>query len=187
MSSRCFGFFLPDLKGLYGNRCPPLVVGHFCGHRAGVAVRRFCRAQKAGRARPRRRPGDKRTLKNGEMFEGAASNLLSGILGRYVDVQRDKLAQPYTSHGRNITEDVVRVTWTAKTADDMLQSTHYDEFVLVATAPEQAGTVYWPVRQVCAEGRNDWVDVPQAGQKLELARPSIRAATASEKQTENPT
>ena len=32
--------------------------------------------------------------------------------------------------------------------------------------PEQAGTVYWPVRQVCAEGRNDWVDVPQAGQKL---------------------
>ena len=22
------------------------------------------------------------------------------------------------------------------------------------------------VRQVCAEGRNDWVDVPQAGQKL---------------------
>ena len=41
-----------------------------------------------------------------------------------------------------------------------------DEFVLVATAPEQAGTVYWPVRQVCAEGRNDWVEVPQAGQKL---------------------
>jgi hypothetical protein len=25
------------------------------------------------------------------MFEGAASNLLSGLLGRYVDVQRDKL------------------------------------------------------------------------------------------------
>ena len=47
-----------------------------------------------------------------------------------------------------------------------LPSTHYDEFVLVATAPEQAGTVYWPVRQVCAEGRNDWVEVPRAGQKL---------------------
>ena len=28
---------------------------------------------------------------------------------------------------------------------------------------------------------------PQAGQKLELARPSIRAATASEKQTDSPT
>lgn len=71
--------------------------------------------------------------------------------GWALEVQREKLAQPYTSHGRSIIEDVVRVTWTAKTADDMLQSAHYDEFVLVATAPEQAGTVYWPVRQACAE------------------------------------
>ena len=86
--------------------------------------------------------------------------------GWALDVQREKLAQPYTSHGRSITEDVVRITWTAKTPDDMLQSAHYDEFVLVAQAPEQAGTVYWPVRQACVEGRNDWVDVPKAGQKL---------------------
>ena len=86
--------------------------------------------------------------------------------GWTLDVQREKLAQPYTSHGRSITEDVVRVTWTAKTPDDMLQSAHYDEFVLVAQAPEQAGTVYWPVRQVCAEGKNDWTEVPKAGQKL---------------------
>lgn len=83
--------------------------------------------------------------------------------GWALEVQREKLAQPYTSHGRSIIEDVVRVTWTAKTADDMLQSAHYDEFVLVATAPEQAGTVYWPVRQACAEGRNDWVEVPKIG------------------------
>ena len=86
--------------------------------------------------------------------------------GWSLEVRREKLAQPYTSHGRSITEDVVRVTWTAKTPEDMLQSAHYDEFVLVATAPEQASTVYWPVRQVCTEGRNDWVDVPRAGQKL---------------------
>src|SRR6476660_1333696 len=32
--------------------------------------------------------------------------------GWALDVQRDKLAQPYTSHGRSITEDVVRITWT---------------------------------------------------------------------------
>lgn len=85
--------------------------------------------------------------------------------GWTLDVQREKLAQPYTSHGRSITEDVVRITWTAKTPEDMLPNAHYDEFVLVAQAPEQAGTVYWPVRQVCAEGRNDWVEVPKAGQK----------------------
>lgn len=86
--------------------------------------------------------------------------------GWALEVQREKLAQPYTSHGRSITEDVVRITWTARTPDDMLASAHYDEFVLVAQAPEQAGTVYWPVRQACAEGRNDWTDVPKAGQKL---------------------
>ena len=86
--------------------------------------------------------------------------------GWKLEMQRDKLAQPYTSHGRSITEDVVRITWTAKTADDMLQSAHYDEFVLVATAPEQAGTLYWPASQARAEGRNDRVDVPRAGQKL---------------------
>ncbi|UCU98810.1 YcnI family protein [Acidovorax radicis] len=86
--------------------------------------------------------------------------------GWTLEVQRDKLAQPTTSHGRSITEDVVRITWMAKTPDDMLQSAHYDEFVLVAQAPEQAGTVYWPVRQVCAEGRSDWTEVPKAGQKL---------------------
>lgn len=86
--------------------------------------------------------------------------------GWTLDVQREKLAQPYVSHGRSITEDVVRITWTAKTPDDMLQSAHYDEFVLVAQAPEQAGTVYWPVRQVCTEGRIDWTEVPKPGQKL---------------------
>ena len=86
--------------------------------------------------------------------------------GWSLEVQREKLAQPYTSHGRSITDDVVRVTWTAKTAEDMLASAHYDEFVLLATTPAQAGIVYWLVRQACAEGRNDWVDVPKPGQAL---------------------
>jgi uncharacterized protein YcnI len=84
--------------------------------------------------------------------------------GWALDVQREKLVEPYTSHGRSITEDVVRITWTAKTAEDMLPNAHYDEFVLVATTPDKAGTVYWPVRQVCAEGSNDWVEVPRPGQ-----------------------
>ena len=95
--------------------------------------------------------------------------------GWALEVQREKLTQPYTSHGRSITEDVVRVTWTAKTPEDMLPHAHYDEFVLVATTPEQAGTVYWPVRQTCAEGRNDWVEVPKPGQKLSDLKSSAAA------------
>jgi uncharacterized protein YcnI len=61
--------------------------------------------------------------------------------------------------------DVVRVTWTARSREDALPSAHYDEFVLVAQVPAQPGTLYWPVRQVCEEGRADWTEVPRAGQK----------------------
>ena len=61
---------------------------------------------------------------------------------------------------------VTRISWTAKSRDDALPSTHYDEFVLVAQTPAQAGPVYWPVSQVCEEGRMDWTQVPQPGQKL---------------------
>ena len=86
--------------------------------------------------------------------------------GWALEVQRAAPAQPQASHDRSVTDDVVRITWTAKTEQDMLPGTHYDEFVLVAQAPAQAGTLYWPVRQVCAEGRNDWVETPQPGQKL---------------------
>jgi periplasmic copper chaperone A len=86
--------------------------------------------------------------------------------GWTLEVLREKLAQPYTSHGRTTTEEVVRVTWTARTKDDMLASAHYDEFVLVAQAPDQAGPIYWPLRQACEEGRADWVEIPKPGQKL---------------------
>lgn len=85
--------------------------------------------------------------------------------GWTLDVQREKLAQPINSHGRSITEDVVRITWAAKTAGDMLAHAHYDEFVLVAQMPDKAGPLYWPVHQICEEGRNDWVEVPKPGQK----------------------
>ena len=86
--------------------------------------------------------------------------------GWRTEVTRAKLAQPYTSHGRAITEDVTRISWTAKTAEDMLPNGHYDEFVLVSTLPAQAGMMYWPVQQVCEQGRLDWTEVPKPGQKL---------------------
>jgi len=86
--------------------------------------------------------------------------------GWRLEVTREKLAQPYTSHGRTITEDVTRISWTAKTADDMLPNGHYDEFVLVGTLPAQAGVMYWPVQQICELGRQDWTEVPRPEQKL---------------------
>lgn len=85
--------------------------------------------------------------------------------GWQLAVERAPLPQPETSHGRAVADDVARITWTARSREDMLASAHYDEFVLLARLPSQPGTLYWPVRQVCEEGRADWVEVPRAGQK----------------------
>lgn len=86
--------------------------------------------------------------------------------GWALEVRRETLDQPYTSHGRSIAEDVTRISWTARTREDALPAAHYDEFALAATLPQEPGALYWPVRQVCEEGRNDWIEVPAAGQKL---------------------
>lgn len=94
--------------------------------------------------------------------------------GWALEIQREQLSQPYTSHGRTVSEDVVRVIWTAKTKDDVLPNAQYDEFVLVAQLPDKAGLVYWPVRQVCEAGRNDWVEIPTPSQKLsDLKAPAV--------------
>jgi uncharacterized protein YcnI len=81
-------------------------------------------------------------------------------------IERASLAAPYRDHGRLVTEDVVRISWTAKTAADELSNAHYDEFALHAKLPEQAGPLYWSVSQVCARGRIDWSEVPAPGQSL---------------------
>lgn len=85
--------------------------------------------------------------------------------GWRLEVTRQTLAKPYISHGRTVIEDVTRISWTAKTAEDLLPNGHYDEFVLVATLPDQAGMMYWPVQQLCEQERMDWTEIPKAGQK----------------------
>jgi uncharacterized protein YcnI len=95
--------------------------------------------------------------------------------GWTVEIQRDKLAKPYDDHGRLVSEDVARISWTAKTPADVLPNAYYDEFVLQARLPAQAGTLYWAVSQVCEEGRVDWNQVPKPGQKLsDLASPAAQ-------------
>ncbi|TWO69713.1 YcnI family protein [Caenimonas sedimenti] len=93
--------------------------------------------------------------------------------GWTIDIVREKLAQPSTSHGRTIADNVARVTWTARSRDDMLASAHYDEFVLSAQLPAEPGTLWWPVQQICEEGRADWTETPRPGQDAaELKSPA---------------
>ena len=77
-------------------------------------------------------------------------------------VEKAVLAQPYRSHGKTVSEDIALVRWTGGPLPDAW----YDEFVLFAKLPEQAGKLYWKVSQVCETGRIDWVDVPTESGKL---------------------
>lgn len=86
--------------------------------------------------------------------------------GWTIAIERAPLAQAYLDHGRRVTDDVVRLTWTAKTPADALPHGFYDEFALMAKLGPQAGPLYWPVSQICEEGRMDWQQIPQGAQKL---------------------
>jgi periplasmic copper chaperone A len=80
--------------------------------------------------------------------------------GWSIDIARDK-------------DLVSRVSWTAKSSADALPPSHYDEFILVARLPDKPGALFWPVQQICEEGRHDWVEVPRAGQpRSELKSPA---------------
>ena len=83
--------------------------------------------------------------------------------GWQLDVQKAPLAQPYTSHGREVREDVVQVTWRASSREAWLADAHYDEFVLRGQAPQQPGPAWFKVTQLCEKGRWDWADVPASG------------------------
>ena len=84
--------------------------------------------------------------------------------GWSLEIAREKLATPYQDHGRTVTEEVSRITWTARTRDDYLRNEWYDEFNLQAKLPATPGVLYWRVSQICEEGRIDWEQVPAAGQ-----------------------
>lgn len=44
-----------------------------------------------------------------------------------------------------------------------LPDAHYDEFVLRAKLPDQAGPLWWRVHQVCENGATDWASIPANG------------------------
>lgn len=78
-------------------------------------------------------------------------------------VRREVLAQPYDSHGKTVREDVVEISWTASAPEHALPDAWYDEFVLRATLPAQAGPLWFRVLQTCAGSQLDWTDIPTRG------------------------
>ncbi|MBS7808001.1 YcnI family protein [Variovorax sp. PCZ-1] len=78
-----------------------------------------------------------------------------------------KLATPYDNHGKQITEDVTEITWTAATPANALPDGHYDEFILRGRAAMPAGSAWFKVTQQCQDGSktgsNPWTEIPASG------------------------
>jgi periplasmic copper chaperone A len=77
------------------------------------------------------------------------------------------LAVPYTSHGKQVNEEVREVSWTAASPETALPDAHYDEFLLRASLPATAGPLWFEVIQRCeaegARGIKAWTQVPGEG------------------------
>lgn len=93
-------------------------------------------------------------------FTGAKPMPKSGWV---LSVKSAKLAKPYDSHGKTITDDVSEITWTAASKDNWLPDAHYDEFVLRGGLPGAAGPMWFKVLQTCEKGSIDWAEVPVNG------------------------
>lgn len=78
-------------------------------------------------------------------------------------IKTGKLAKPYESYGKQVTEDVTAISWTAAGKDAVLQDTYFDEFVLRGQLPDTAGPLWFKVLQTCENGSADWSEVPASG------------------------
>lgn len=107
--------------------------------------------------------------------------------GWSLSIRREPLAQPYASHGKQITDDVTEIVWTARSAEAHLPDAQYDEFVLRGQLPATPGPLWFQVQQRCPSGQLDWTEVPAEGTstkglkapavllKVEPAAPSAHA------------
>ncbi len=118
----------------------------------------------------------KATLRVGHGCEGSATTSLivqvpTGFQGAKpqpktgwtVVTRKAKLAQPYNSHGKTVTDDVVELRWTVTTPDAALPDEQFDEFAFMGRLPDQAGPLWVKVLQGCVQGKNDWSETPASG------------------------
>lgn len=83
--------------------------------------------------------------------------------GWVLAISSAKLASPYESHGKTITDDVAVITWTASSREHWLPDAQYDEFVLRGALGNSAGPLWFKVLQTCETGSIDWAQTPASG------------------------
>lgn len=121
-------------------------VGHGCGTAATIAIE-VTLPEGVSMARPMPKPG----------WE--------------IAIETRALARPVSSGHGLVREAPASIAWRGGPLPDA----HYDEFVMMIRAPDQAGaTLVFPVVQRCEGGaQHAWVEVPEPGQ----ARPRSPAPT----------
>lgn len=107
----------------------------------------------------------------GSATTGVAVQIPAGFLGAKpypkagwtASAQLGRLAKPYESHGKQISEDVTVVSWKAATPVAALPDAFFDEFVLRGKLPASPGSLWFKVLQTCENGSNDWSEIPASG------------------------
>ncbi len=94
-----------------------------------------------------------------ELPEGAQLARPMPKAGWQVQVSKSAV-KPFDNHGSVVKEDVSRISWTGGN----LPGDFYDEFVFQTRIAAQPGKLYFKVTQQCAQGSNNWVEIPADGQ-----------------------
>lgn len=79
--------------------------------------------------------------------------------GWIIERRVEKLALPYDSHGKTVTEDVVAITWRGGPLPDAF----FDEFAIQTQLPATPGPLWFKVLQQCETGEIDWATIPASG------------------------
>lgn len=128
----------------------------------------------------------KAILKVGHGCDGAATKeivvtLPEGLRGAkpmpktgwMLTTKRRPLKTPYESHGKPVTDELAEARWTANGEANFLQDAWYDEFVLRAGLPAEAGELFFAVRQTCTQGEWNWAELPTSDNPRPRA-PAVR-------------
>lgn len=79
------------------------------------------------------------------------------LTGWDLSVEKRPLPAPVSLHGQTITETVATLIWRGGAVPDFA----FEQFEFRALVPPTPGaTLYFPVEQICANGRHDWKAIP---------------------------
>jgi uncharacterized protein YcnI len=106
--------------------------------------------------------------------------------GWHATVQTRKLDQPLTTDDGEVTEAVIRVTWTADSPGDALKPGQYDDFDLAVGPLPEVSSLTFKTLQTYSDGTVvRWIDPPAAeGQpEPEHPAPTLTLVPASDEDT----